>query len=474
VSPRWFLPTVASLAFAALLLLAIVGWLRLLHRPWLRERRVRLGLAGLASLFVLGQALALAAGGSPRAPAGAARPTLALVGARLSSLASALGLSLFFTLPLAGLARGALALNKRAHGRAPTPGPTAADRGADDEAASDRVVDSPTACAPTVDAPTVDAPTVGAPTVGAPTVWAPTVGAPIVGAPTVGDPILGAPTIAAPVVEPIARRAVLAALPVAGLAAAAAGTGLALREPTLTRRRLAPARLDPAHRGLRIAQLTDLHLGVFATVADVERLAERLDREELDLLVLTGDFADHLPLLEPALRLLRAVRTRHGTFAAMGNHEHFRGALETRRGYDRAGVDLVVNEHRALVVRDRPLVLVGVDDPGRRIRSNGYEAAAELALDGSPSDALRLGLCHRPSGFEVLAAAGVDVTLSGHTHGGQLGLGERSLFEGVAPGGQLWGTYERDGRLLYTSSGAGHWFAFRLGCPSEVPILELG
>jgi predicted MPP superfamily phosphohydrolase len=213
---------------------------------------------------------------------------------------------------------------------------------------------------------------------------------------------------------------------------------------------------------------------VFATVTDVERLAERLDREELDLLVLTGDFADHLPLLEPALRLLRAVRTRHGTFAAMGNHEHFRGALETRRGYDRAGVDLVVNEHRALVVRERPLVLVGVDDPGRRIRSNGYQAAAELALDGSPSDALRLGLCHRPSGFEVLAAAGVDVTLSGHTHGGQLGLGERSLFEGVAPGGQLWGAYERDGRLLYTSSGAGHWFAFRLGCPSEVPILELG
>lgn len=267
---------------------------------------------------------------------------------------------------------------------------------------------------------------------------------------------------------------VLAALPVAGLTAATAGAALALREPALSRHRLAPRRLDPALRGLRVAQITDLHLGVFATVGDVERLAERLDHEDLDLLVLTGDFADHLPLLEPALRLLRSVRTRHGLFAAMGNHEHFRGASETRRGYERAGVDLVVNEHRSLVVRGRPLALVGVDDPGRRLSSSGYRAAVDLALDGSPSDALRLGLCHRPSGFDALAAAGVDLTLSGHTHGGQVGLGARSLLEPVAPGARLWGAYERDGAMLYTSSGAGHWFAFRLGCPSEVPILELG
>jgi predicted MPP superfamily phosphohydrolase len=100
----------------------------------------------------------------------------------------------------------------------------------------------------------------------------------------------------------------------------------------------------------------------------------------------------------------------------------------------------------------------------------------------------RLLLSHRPEGFAPAAEHGFDLTLSGHTHGGQLGLLGRSVFDLLRPGTGWWGTYERQRPLtsgarrsvlaaspsrLYTTSGFGHWFPFRVGCPTELPIIVL-
>jgi len=119
------------------------------------------------------------------------------------------------------------------------------------------------------------------------------------------------------------------------------------------------------------------------------------------------------------------------------------------------------------------LVVAGVDDPARQRRAGHYADAIARALDGSPERAFRLGLCHRPSGFPDVARAGVDLTLSGHTHAGQIGLGDHSVFERLAPEARLWGTYREGDAQLYTSSGGGHWFAFRLNCPSEAALITL-
>jgi predicted MPP superfamily phosphohydrolase len=82
-------------------------------------------------------------------------------------------------------------------------------------------------------------------------------------------------------------------------------------------------------------------------------------------------------------------------------------------------------------------------------------------------------LSHRPAAFDAAAENGVDLTLAGHTHGAQVGLFGRSLLEPLWPEARLWGHYRQGVSQLYTSSGVGHWFPFRLGCPSEAPVIEL-
>jgi predicted MPP superfamily phosphohydrolase len=126
------------------------------------------------------------------------------------------------------------------------------------------------------------------------------------------------------------------------------------------------------------------------------------------------------------------------------------------------------------------LFVGGADDPvhlAGDIEGRLGPSIARAAEGSGPSD-FRLLLCHRPEGFGPAIAHGFDLTLSGHTHGGQLGLFGRSLFERLYPDTGWWGTYERarPGRgpaRLYTTSGFGHWFPFRLGCPTEMPVLVL-
>jgi len=226
--------------------------------------------------------------------------------------------------------------------------------------------------------------------------------------------------------------------------------------------------------GLKILQLTDVHLGAFMDPSGVVDLVERARLETPDLVVLTGDFCDHVPWLLPALRAIETLDPRFGIYAVMGNHEHYRGALATRRAYAQTRIELLDDAHRVLPIGSANLVVAGVDDPARaRARTEHYARAIDKALSSSPSDAFRLGLCHRPSGFEALAGRGIDLTLSGHTHGAQLGSGDRSLLEPLAEGAFLRGVYERGEKRLYTSSGAGHWLAFRLDCPSEAALITL-
>ena len=82
-------------------------------------------------------------------------------------------------------------------------------------------------------------------------------------------------------------------------------------------------------------------------------------------------------------------------------------------------------------------------------------------------------MSHRPDAFDYAASKDVHLTLAGHTHGGQIGFMGRSVFETYSSGNYLWGEYTLGNSRLYTSAGAGHWFPFRLGCPTEAPVIEL-
>ena len=100
-------------------------------------------------------------------------------------------------------------------------------------------------------------------------------------------------------------------------------------------------------------------------------------------------------------------------------------------------------------------------------------ASVEASLQSAPSDAFYVLMSHRSQAFDTAAPLGVHLTLSGHTHGLQMGLAGRSLFEHLWPDSYIWGHYGGGATHLYTSAGVGHWFPFRLGCPPEAPLFTL-
>jgi uncharacterized protein len=289
----------------------------------------------------------------------------------------------------------------------------------------------------------------------------------------------GAPTPAPSSAARPSRRDVLihatALLPGAALATAGVGVVSAFRPAHLERVPLLVPGLAPSLEGLRILQLTDIHIGTFVDLDALESVLESCESARPDVVVVTGDACDDLESLEPAVRLIQGLRPRLGTFASLGNHEYYRGEAAFRRAYDRAGIPLLVDAGVRLPVGDASLYLAGADDPaimGQEMQPF-LERSITRALADRHTDEPVVLLSHRPDGFDAAARHGVTLTLSGHTHGGQIGVGERSLFEPLFPKWYLRGRYERDGATLFTSSGFGHWFPFRLDCPAQVPLITL-
>lgn len=266
-----------------------------------------------------------------------------------------------------------------------------------------------------------------------------------------------------------------AAIPAAALATAGVGVFGAFRPPHLLPLEVAVPGLPAAIDGLRILQLTDIHLGTFVDLRELEKVLESCEAAHPDLVVVTGDACDDMRSLDAMVRLIRDLRPPLGTVASLGNHEYYRGVPAFARAYERAGIPLLVSEGIRIPVGDSTLFVAGADDPaimGRPIRQfldESVEAAVRDRHEGEPV----VLMSHRPDGFNAAAARGVTLTLAGHTHGGQIGIGRRSAFEPLFPHWYLRGRYERDRATLFTSSGFGHWFPFRLDCPAEVPVVTL-
>jgi predicted MPP superfamily phosphohydrolase len=274
------------------------------------------------------------------------------------------------------------------------------------------------------------------------------------------------------------RQVVQAAAAAVPLAAAATGVAGFAGDACIT-----PVRrvvfgypdLPPALDGLRILQLSDLHLGCTKGLGDLERLLATFAAKPPDLLVVTGDIAEDVRLLAPALRLIADVRPRLGAYASLGNHEYLRDIDATRPILERSPVPLLVSAGHTIKTGGARIHLAGADDPVflRGDLTGFFERSVDAATDGAPSDAFHILLSHRPEGFDVAARRALHLTLSGHTHGGQIGFHGKSAFEPLYPDGYLWGAYARGGSRLYTTSGFGDWYPFRLGCPTESALLVL-
>ena len=266
-----------------------------------------------------------------------------------------------------------------------------------------------------------------------------------------------------------------AAVPLVTMATGASGVASAFADVKVYRRRLDIEQLPPSWEGLKILHLSDMHLRHYVTLTDLEEALSRAREYAPDLVLVTGDVADDLDLLPEALTLVAAMEAPLGSYACLGNHEYFRGVSRVKKIFGASPVPLLVNRSLTIPYRGETLLLGGIDDPLslRGDHADFFERTVRESLNGESPGGFSVLMSHRPHALEHASRQGYDLVLAGHTHGGQVGLFGRSAFERYFPDSYLWGHYRREKTHLYTSSGMGHWFPFRLGCPAEAPVIEL-
>jgi uncharacterized protein len=235
-----------------------------------------------------------------------------------------------------------------------------------------------------------------------------------------------------------------------------------------------PLRGPSAGRPLSIVQITDPHLGPFMSVARLRGICERAVARQPDLVLLTGDFLtmesqSDPELLGAALAPLAALPGR--CFACFGNHDH--EAPETvRHALERAGVTLLIDDARELLTAAGPVQILGMDFVWRERKEHLARVCAEHPRVAGH---LRIVLLHDPGAFRHLPEGEADLALSGHTHGGQVGLVSLGLNWTMmrlfvkAPDHGFWA---RGSDRLYVHRGTGHYgFPVRLGVPGEQSLL---
>lgn len=261
----------------------------------------------------------------------------------------------------------------------------------------------------------------------------------------------------------------------AGLTAASVtgyGVRTALGPPQLDRVQIPLAKLPRSMDGLRIATVSDIHIGPLAGRAHTERIVAAINRLDADIVAVVGDLVDGtVAELGDAAAPLRQLRARHGSFFVTGNHEYYSGVEEWVVEVDRLGLRVLQNERQEILVRGGALDLAGVNDPAGE--GLGFATGPDFgaALGGRDPGRPVVLLAHQPIQVHEAARHGVDLQLSGHTHGGQMMPFNLlvGLQQPVVSGGAT-----IDGTRIYVTNGAGFWGPpVRVGAPPQVTLVEL-
>ena len=239
---------------------------------------------------------------------------------------------------------------------------------------------------------------------------------------------------------------------------------------------LRPPRLPAALDGLKIVQLTDLHVGPQTSQGHMRRVADATRAAGADIIAYTGDQVDDHPGdIDVFAAAFGALTAPLGVYAIPGNHDVYAGWSEVRRRTEAIGIRVLVNEAIALRRNGTPFYLAGTGDPAATQLGQRGGPAPDIprTLAHVPHGAFCVALAHNPALFPALAGR-VDVVLSGHTHHGQLSIPSKNWSLASVFLEYAMGTYERDGSLLYVSPGTNFWgIPFRIGALPEVTVVTL-
>jgi predicted MPP superfamily phosphohydrolase len=246
----------------------------------------------------------------------------------------------------------------------------------------------------------------------------------------------------------------------------------ALIEPftlTVEHQEIHLSRLPRELDGFRIVQLSDIHHSPFTSGEQIERAVAKANELQPDIIALTGDYiSKERRYAAPCAELLGQLRARYGVYAVLGNHDHWTDAALITDLFRAEGITVLVNQGMRFQLETASFWLAGVDDT-----MVGLEDLS-LALAGSSEIEMKLLLAHNPIILRRAARAGVDLVLSGHTHGGQVTLRSEKGVTGKPRRRLLKGLARQGGTQIYVSRGLGTVvLPIRYGCPPEVSLLEL-
>jgi predicted MPP superfamily phosphohydrolase len=249
------------------------------------------------------------------------------------------------------------------------------------------------------------------------------------------------------------------------------GALVALRGPHVRRVDIPIEGLPRDLEGLRIAQISDLHVGLTIREGYVRRVVEQTDALAPDLVVLTGDIVDgSVDALARHVEPLRALSAR--TFFILGNHDCYSGAGPWSAHFRSMDIDVLHNAGTMVEKGEGRLWVGGVVDPAVRLSNPGLAPRADLAAAGGEDAACRVLLAHNPKLAPLGARAGFDLMLSGHTHAGQffpwtlaVRLVHAPHVAGLSREGRMW---------VYVSAGTGTWGPpVRFGTKPELTVVRL-
>ncbi|KAI3591950.1 putative phosphoesterase [Cupriavidus sp. U2] len=233
------------------------------------------------------------------------------------------------------------------------------------------------------------------------------------------------------------------------------------------------ANLPQEFEGFTIAQISDIHVGPTIKAPYLNRIVDSVNALKPDAIAITGDLVDgSVRELSAHTAPFARLSAPHGAYVVTGNHEYYSGAEPWIEELTRLGLRVLMNEHVVVARGEASLVLGGVTDftAGGFIESHRSDPVR--ALHGAPANAAaRVLLAHQPRSAPAAAAAGFDLQLSGHTHGGQ--FWPWNLFVPMQQP-YVHGLNRHENMWVYVSRGTGYWGPpKRFGAPSEITLVRL-
>jgi uncharacterized protein len=232
-------------------------------------------------------------------------------------------------------------------------------------------------------------------------------------------------------------------------------------------------KLPQALSGFSIVQISDVHVGPTIKRGYVDAIVDAVNALDADLIAVTGDLVDGpVQDLAPHTEPLARLSARHGAFFVTGNHEYYSGERAWTAEFKRLGLRVLLNEHVVVLHRGAPVVVAGVTDYSSHHFNAAQRSDPAAAVAGAPSNAAaKILLAHQPRSAAAASAAGFDLQLSGHTHGGQ--FWPWTLFVRFKQPFTA-GLHRLNNLWVYISRGTGYWGPpNRFGVPSEITLLRL-